>query len=121
MITIKLKNLRLKTIVGVYDWEQNIQRELIINLIIELNISKSMNDNLVNTIDYEELTNIIKDIVKNERFRLIESMVERIIAKIRVKYQDLQSVFLEIDKLGAIAGLESFAVVKKWHKNDSDN
>jgi dihydroneopterin aldolase len=113
MLTIKLKNLKLKTIIGVYSWEQDIQRDLIVNTTIEAEEIKTINDELINTIDYEELTNLIKSIVRDNRFKLVESLVDKIINEIKNKYKNIYSILVEIDKLGALADLESFCVAKK--------
>lgn len=116
MLYIKLKNLKLKTIIGVYDWEQNIQRDIIINVAIEIEETKNIDDKLVNTIDYEDLTNLIKSTVKDNRFKLIESLVDKIIDEIRHKYKYISNLKLEIDKVGALESLESFCVSKTWKK-----
>jgi dihydroneopterin aldolase len=114
---LKLKNLRLKTIIGVYEWEQNIQRDIIINMTIDSEDESDSRDELISVIDYEDLTNIIKDIVKNNRFKLVESLINKIIDEVRQKYQNINKLFLEVDKLGAVEDLESFSVAKEWNKN----
>ena len=114
---LKLKNLRLKTIIGVYQWEQDIQRDIIINMTIDNENESNSRDELIGVIDYEDLTNLIKDIVKNNRFKLVESLVDKIIDEVKKKYQNINKLFLEVDKLGAVEDLESFSVAKQWSKN----
>lgn len=113
---IKIKNLRLKTFLGIYDWEKTFDRNIVINARIESYSELSCEtDNIKDTIDYDHLTNKIKNFVKNNKFNLIEalarSLINMIMEDIRIK-----KCKLEIDKIGAVEDVESFSVTLKQER-----
>lgn len=109
---IKIKNLRLKTIIGVYKWEENFDREIIVNAIIETNHVQSMqSDNVKDAIDYDVIVNKIKNFVENSRCKLIEKMVGEILNLI-MEDKRITKCTLEIDKLKVYDFVDSFSVAQ---------
>lgn len=109
---IKIKNLRLKTIVGVYEWEQNYLRDIIINLRIETDNNASMqSDQLSDTIDYDVIIAKIKNFAENNRCQLIEKMVGSILDEI-MQDSRIKKCRLEIDKVGVYEELDSLSVTQ---------
>lgn len=107
---LKIKNLKLETIIGIHDWEQHIQRPIIINLEIEGNFNKSLtSDNIEDTIDYDKISNQIKDIIQNQRFKLIETMTQKLLDKIMEDIR-ITRCKIEVDKVGAINFVESASI-----------
>ena len=66
-----------ETICGVFKWEKETPRELIldIELIVPLQPA-GQSDDLLDTIDYDTLTTEIKTYVQNNHFNLIETVAE---------------------------------------------
>jgi 7,8-dihydroneopterin aldolase/epimerase/oxygenase len=107
---IKIKNLRLKTILGIYEWEKTIQREIVVNAEIETDNNLSMrSDDIKDAIDYDEIVTKIKKTVLEKRYKLIEKMVYDIMNLI-MEDKRIKNCRLEIDKIGAVEGLDSFSV-----------
>lgn len=107
---IKIKNLKLKTIIGIHDFEQHAIREIIINARIETDkIDSLYSDKIEDTIDYATLTEQIKLVVKNHQFKLIESLAQNIIDEI-MEDAAVKSCELELDKPGAVEDVESFSI-----------
>ncbi len=116
---IKIKNFRLKTIVGCHDWEKNIDREIIINVEIESDFDKALSsDNIEDTIDYESLSEKIKNLIATNRFALIEKMAQEVMNLI-MEDKRIKKCKLEIDKVGAVEGIESFSVTLIANANGS--
>lgn len=109
---IKIKNLEINTNIGVYDWENDHNRKLVFNVVIESDDEKSMkSDDLTDTIDYDSITNQIKDYVQNNRCKLIEKMVGDILDLI-MSDKRISKCTLEIDKLKVYDFVDSFSVSK---------
>jgi dihydroneopterin aldolase len=107
---IKIKNLRLKTILGVYEWENTVQREIVINAEIETDHDLSMHsDDIKDAIDYDKIVTKIKKAVLERRYKLIEKMVYEVMNLI-MEDKRIKNCRLEIDKIGAVADLDSFSV-----------
>lgn len=117
---IKIKNLRLKTILGVYDWEENIDREIIINAEIQTDLIDSLkSDDIADTIDYDSIIATIKNLITKKRFKLIEKMAAELINEI-MQDQRIKRCKLEIDKVGVVEGVDSFSVtIEQERKNGS--
>ena len=114
---IKIKNLCLQTIVGVYEFEQSILRDIVIN--VEINTDNDLavySDNIDDAIDYDKIVEKIKNIVKQNHFKLIERMAGSIIEAI-MEDGRVKKCRLEIDKVGAVENLESFSVILERQQN----
>jgi dihydroneopterin aldolase len=109
-VLIKIKNLRLKTIIGVHAWEEKIDREIIINAEIETDFTKGLqSDNLSDTIDYDAIITKIKNLIAKNRFKLIEKMAQQVMNLI-MEDSRITRCRLEIDKVGVVENVESFSV-----------
>ena len=114
---IKLKNLHLKTIIGIYKWEDDIERKILINIEIETdNVESMKSDNIKDAIDYDTITKNVKNLVKNNRFKLVEKMVDEILNLIMTDKR-IKKCKLEIDKIGAVVDLESFSITEIRERN----
>lgn len=107
---IKIKNLRLKTILGIHDWEQNSEREVVINaeLLIE-DESATVTNNIRDTIDYAILIDKIRKFVTGNKFKLVEKMAADI-NEILMSNQKVKQSNLEVSKIGMIEDVEAFTV-----------
>jgi dihydroneopterin aldolase len=107
---IKVKNLKLKTIIGVYDWEKTIKRDLIFNIEVETQNTKSLSsDQLSDTIDYAEIIDAVKKYI-DQRFSLIEKMAGEILKEIMIN-EKITRCKIEIDKVGIIKEADSCSII----------
>ena len=107
---IKIKNLRLKTVLGIHAWEEKIDREIIINAEIETNNFDSLaSDNIEDTIDYDSIVLKIRNLLQSQRFKLIEKMAAEIMKKIMEDKRIIRCK-LEVDKVGVFVDVDSFSV-----------
>ncbi len=114
---LKIKNLRLQTVIGIHEWENSVARQIIINAVIETDSDKAFkSDDIKDAIDYDELVLKIKKTVLETRFYLVEKMVGDLLDVI-MEDKRIKKCQLEIDKIGAIADLESFSVTQIRERN----
>ncbi|HVT62608.1 MAG TPA: dihydroneopterin aldolase, partial [Legionellaceae bacterium] len=81
-----MADLKIPTRIGIYPWEQRIQQTLIFELDIPLNIAQC-NENIKNTIDYEQLCQMITDFVSTRSFQLLETVADQVTHLIQRHYQ----------------------------------
>ncbi len=119
---LKIKNLKLKTILGIHEWEEKTPREIIINAEIETDFINSLNsDNISDAIDYDKITSDIKNLIATKRFKLVEKMAQEVMNLI-LQDRRVKKCRLEIDKVGAVESLDSFAIaIEQTRKNGSSN
>ncbi len=107
---INIENLRLRTIIGIYDWEKENKQDVIINISIEFdgtNAGKS--DNIEDTIDYKNITKEIINYVENGKFNLIEKLVTDI-GEIIMKDKRVLNSTTTVDKPGALRFTDSVSI-----------
>ncbi len=115
---INIDNLRLRTIVGIFEWEQKIKQDIIINLEIEFDGSKAIeNDDIEHTVDYKTLTKEIIEKVESTKFQLIEKIAGDVTNIIMRNRKVLRSK-VRIDKPGALRFADSVSVTHTEHRND---
>ena len=110
MDKVFIKNLHFQCILGVYDWERNTPREIIVN--IELGVdtrTAAKSDNLADCVDYDQLSKEIRALAERARRLTVEALAEDI-ANLCLSSSQVQQVMVRVDKPGAVAGADSVGV-----------
>jgi len=108
---LKMKNLRLRTIVGVYEWEKKKRQDVCINLQLTFDGKKAAaTDDIDETIDYKSLRNQILSHVENNSFNLVEKIASDT-AAIALKFPLAQSVLVEVEKPGALRFADAVSII----------
>ena len=100
MITQKvaLREVRFYSPIGFYEEEQVIGNEFFLNLEVVFPFENSDAEDLKNTINYEELYQILAEVMRPRR-KLIESALEDILDMVLKKYAFVQQVNVVIRKV----------------------
>ncbi len=107
---IKIKNLRLKTIIGIHKWEENFEREIIINIKITSNKKLALiSDKIEDAIDYDIISTQVKNFVAQNQFKLIEKLAQGLIDLI-LSDKRITKCKIEIDKVGAVEFADSASI-----------
>jgi len=113
---IKIKDLLLRTIIGVNDWERREKQDVIINIEIFCDLKKSSNsDNISDTLDYKDIKKKIVRAVEDSSFYLVEALAGKI-ADLCINYPSVKKVCVEVDKPGALRFARSVSVTieREW-------
>lgn len=116
---IKIKNLKVKTIIGILDYERKNKQEIIINISIDYNSRKaSETDDIADALDYKILHDKLVTEIEKSDFRLIEKLSDYIISMI-MEDSKVTRIEIEIDKPAALEFAESvsFTAVSERSKN----
>lgn len=77
--TIFLNDLRIETIVGIWDWERAVPQTVSIDLEMAADVAAAAaRDHIDATLDYKAVTKRVVTFVEGSRFQLIETMAEGI-------------------------------------------
>ncbi|MDX1611020.1 MAG: dihydroneopterin aldolase [Candidatus Thermoplasmatota archaeon] len=110
MDEIHIRNLRLRTRVGVRDWEQERDQDVVINVTMGLDLSKpAESDQLADTADYKQVKDQIVALMDQGPFDLIEHLAGRI-ADIAMAMDRVEQVEVTVDKPHALRFSDSVAV-----------
>lgn len=79
MDTIFLKDLRVKAVVGIWEWERRMPQVISIDLEMAADVRRAAErDHIDATLDYKAVTKRVARFVEESRFQLIETLAERI-------------------------------------------
>ena len=106
-----LTNLRVETIVGVWDWERRLRQTVSIDLKIGADIRRAAaSDNIDDALDYKRVAKRVQQFVAESEYQLVETLAERIAAVVLDEF-DIAWVEVRVSKPGAIRGADDVGVV----------
>jgi len=110
MATIRITNLRLRCIIGAFDWEREHKQDIIINIEIDFDAStSSKSDDLNDTVDYKTITKKIISMVEKSTFFLLEKLADNVL-DIVCDHPLTEHAQVCIDKPGALRFADSVSV-----------
>jgi dihydroneopterin aldolase len=102
MDRIFLRELRVETIIGIYDWERETRQFVSIDLEMPVDIRRAAaTDDIADTLNYKKVAKRILGYVEASSFQLVETLIERI-AEIIITEFDVDWVKVTLSKPGAI-------------------
>ena len=111
MDIIYLSDLRIETVIGVFDWERTIKQDVVIDLEMATDIRRAAaSDALADTLDYKAVAKRIIDFVEESQFQLVETLAERI-AEIILNEFAVPWLRLRLNKQGAVRGARDVGVI----------
>ncbi|MCJ7585201.1 MAG: dihydroneopterin aldolase [Anaerolineales bacterium] len=117
MDSIFIRDLRVRGILGVHDWERQQPREILINVTLFTDTRRAAEtDDLADCVDYSQTAQKIRALVAPqtagaggaERFT-VEALAEDI-ANLCLSQPGVQKVTVRVEKPGAVEGAESVGV-----------
>ena len=110
MDIIFLNDLRIETVVGVYEWERKLPQTIQLDIEIGLPPAQPQRaDSIDDTIDYAAVAARVRESLKQHQFLLIEAMAEHISAIILTEFGSPWTR-VSITKLGLIRGIKRLGV-----------
>jgi dihydroneopterin aldolase len=110
MDIIFLRDLRIDTVVGIWDWERRIRQTVSIDLEMATDIARAAaTDSIEDTLNYKKVAKRLIAYVGESEFQLVETMAERI-AEIVLGEFDVPWVRVSVNKPGAIRGSRDVGV-----------
>ncbi|HKK16137.1 MAG TPA: dihydroneopterin aldolase [Gammaproteobacteria bacterium] len=111
MDIIYLKDLRIDTIIGIYDWERRTRQTIILDIEMAADISRAAaNDDIEDTLNYKAVAKRLISFVEASEFQLVETLAERI-AEIILNEFNVPWLRLSVNKQGAVRGVRDVGVV----------
>ena len=110
MDKIFLDELKIDTIIGIWDWERKIRQTVIIDLEMSADIARAAaSDSVEDTLNYKSVAKRVQQFVGDSRFQLVETLAERIAGIIRDEF-DVAWVKVRVHKPGAIRGSKDVGI-----------
>jgi len=111
MDIVFLRDLRVETVIGVYEWERRIRQVVRIDLEMAADVARAAaTDALEDALDYKAVAKRVIQVVGEGRFGLVETLAERIAAIVRGEF-GVPWVRVRVSKPGAVRGASDVGVV----------
>jgi dihydroneopterin aldolase len=111
MDKIFLHELKIDTVIGIWDWERKIRQTVIIDLEMAADIARAAaTDNVADTLNYKSVAKRIQEFVGDSSFQLVETLAERIAGIVRDEF-GVAWVKVTVHKPGAIRGSRDVGVM----------
>jgi len=102
MDIVYIRQLKIETVIGIFDWERKIKQTVSLDLDMAVDISTAAaGEDIDSTVSYKDVSDLLLEYVANSEFLLVETMAEEIAALVRKKFS-LSWVRLRVGKPGAI-------------------
>jgi dihydroneopterin aldolase len=118
MDTIFLNDLRVETVIGIFDWERKVRQTISIDLELAADIRRAAaTDAIEDTLNYKAVAKRLIGFVEASDFGLVETLAERI-AEIVVTEFDVPRVKVTLHKPGAVRGSKDVGVIIEREPSD---
>ena len=107
---IQIKDLRLRTIIGINDDERRNLQEVLINITLYADTRPAgLSDNIADAVNYRTMTKRVIALVEDSSFYLVEKMVAEI-ADLCLENPQVARVLVSVEKPGALRFARSVGI-----------
>ena len=111
MDKIFLHELKIETIIGIWEWERKIRQTIVIDLEMSADIAKAAaTDDVADTLNYKLVAKRLQAFVGESSFQLVETLAERVAGIVREEF-GVSWVKVTVHKPGAIRGSRDVGVI----------
>ena len=115
---IQIKDLRLRTIIGINDEERRNLQEVLINITLYADTRPAgLSDDIADAVNYRTITKSVIRLVENSSFYLVEKMVAEI-ADLCLENQQVERVRVSVEKPGALRFARSVGITIERSRDD---
>lgn len=115
---IFINNLRVETVIGIYDWERKIRQLVVIDLELGADCAAAAKtDSVEDTLDYKAISGRVVEFVAASEFGLVETLADRTALLIMEEF-GVPWVRLRLNKLGALSGASDVGVIVERGRRD---
>lgn len=109
--TIFLHDLRVETVVGIWEWERRIRQQVSIDLEIGCDIRRAAAaDRIEATLNYKAVAKRVQQFVGESSYQLVETLAQKIAERVLDEF-DVPWICVRVSKPGAIRGARDVGVV----------
>lgn len=111
MDIVFIEDLRIETVIGIYDWERQIRQVVALDLEMAFDNRKpAASDRIVDTLDYKAVSKRLIAFVEAAHYELVETLAEECARIVRDDF-GVEWLRLRLAKPGAVRGSKAVGVV----------
>lgn len=116
---LRIKDLSVPVMLGVFDWEKESPRSVLINVAVVYDEGEALQtDTLEDTLDYAALEQAIIAAVTSQHFNLIEHML-MLIGQAAMEFPNVLEVVAEVEKPGALRQSAGVSISATFQREES--
>jgi len=111
MDIVYIKELRVQTVIGIFEWERNIRQEVCIDLEMATDVKRAAaNDRIEDALDYKSVSKRLIEFVESSEFFLVETLAEKIAGIVLEEFK-VPWLRLQLGKPGAVRGAKDVGIL----------
>lgn len=111
MDIVFLRDLRIETVIGIYDWEREIKQTVVLDLDMGWDIRPAAaSESIDDALDYKAVSKRLISFVEESEFQLVETLAERCCEIVREEF-NVPWVRLTLNKIGAVSAARDVGVI----------
>ncbi len=111
MDIVYIRDLRVETIIGIFEWEREIRQTVSLDLEMAADIRPAArSDDIKDALDYKAISKRLIQYIEHSDFQLIESLAEAIVAIVQQEFQ-VPWLRLRVSKPGALRGAQDVGLM----------
>lgn len=118
MDIVFLRQLKVDTVIGIYDWEREIRQTVILDLEMSTDVRRAAaSDDIEDALNYKAVAKRLSGFIENSSFQLVETLAERC-AEIVLQEFAVQWLRLSLNKTGAVSAARDVGVIIERGRRD---
>jgi dihydroneopterin aldolase len=118
MDIVFIRDLRIDTVIGIYDWEREIRQTVVFDLEMGADIAlAAATDAIEDTLDYKAVSKRLIEFVSGSKFQLVETLAERCATLVLEEFK-VPWVRLTLNKVGAVSAARDVGVIIERGRRD---
>ena len=111
MDIVYIRDLKIDTVIGIFDWERRIRQTISLDLEMAFGIRPAAaSDNIADALDYKAVAKRLIGFVEAAEFQLVEALAEQVASIVREEF-GVRWLRLRLSKPGALRGAQDVGVV----------
>jgi dihydroneopterin aldolase len=111
MDIVFLRELKVETVIGIYDWEREIRQTVVLDLEMSSDVQRAAaSDSIDDALNYKAVAKRLVGFIEGSSFQLVETLAERC-AEIVIQEFGVNWLRLSLNKIGAVSGARDVGVL----------
>lgn len=108
--TILITNLRLRTTIGINEWEREKKQDIIVNVSADFDPGESVSSDLIaDSVDYRTIKSSIIELVEKSSYNLLETLTCAILSQV-LEHHAITAATVRVDKPFALRYADSIGI-----------
>jgi len=114
---VSVRDLGVAAVIGVHSWEREIEQTLVVSVEMAADVRKAAtSDDLADALDYSAVAETIASVLRDGKFRLIETAAERVAGRLLADFP-LSWLRLELRKPIAAGAYTAIVTIERAREN----